>query len=90
MPHRNSVIFQKLAVLSSFMLFSVFRHCPTLSEHANNVDKILESWREYKMAVPTYGAILMDPGLQYVSGLQRKRHPLKWNIITCIFADIYH
>ena len=44
----------------------VFRHCPTLIDHAENVDKILDSWREYKMSVPTYGAVLLDPTMQYV------------------------
>ncbi|KAI0233580.1 m7GpppN-mRNA hydrolase [Lamellibrachia satsuma] len=42
----------------------IFQHCPTLTDHASNVDKILESWREYKMAVPTYGAIMLDPTLK--------------------------
>lgn len=43
----------------------IFRHCPTLMVHADNVDKILESWRGYKMAVPTYGAIILDPTLTH-------------------------
>ena len=43
----------------------IFRHCPTLIKHADDADKILLSWREYKMAVPTYGAIILDPSLQY-------------------------
>ena len=53
------------AVVDSFT-DAVFQHCPTLTDHANNVDKILESWREYKMAVPTYGAIILDPTLKNV------------------------
>lgn len=43
----------------------IFNHCPTLINHAGNVENILGSWREYKMAVPTYGAILLDPSLQH-------------------------
>ena len=43
----------------------VFHHCPTLIQHADHADKILSSWREYKMAVPTYGAILLDPSFQH-------------------------
>ena len=39
-------------------------------EHAENVDKILEQWKEYKMAVPTYGAIILDETMQYVSILR--------------------
>ncbi|XP_021342865.1 m7GpppN-mRNA hydrolase-like isoform X2 [Mizuhopecten yessoensis] len=44
----------------------VFKHCPFLSGHAGEVDKILENWRSYKMSVPTYGAIMLDPELKYV------------------------
>ncbi|XP_060071150.1 m7GpppN-mRNA hydrolase-like [Ylistrum balloti] len=44
----------------------VFKHCPFLSGHAGEVDKILENWRTYKMSVPTYGAIMLDPELKYV------------------------
>jgi len=46
---------------------SLFRHCPSLFNHAGEFDAILESWKEYKMTVPTYGAILLDPSLQFVS-----------------------
>jgi len=30
-------------------------------------DEVLAEWKEYKMTVPTYGAILLDPTLQFVS-----------------------
>ena len=30
------------------------------------MDSILDEWREYKMAVPTYGAILLDESLDYI------------------------
>lgn len=46
---------------------AMFKHCPTLSDHADKADQIHSSWREYKMAVPTYGAIILDPTYQYVS-----------------------
>ena len=48
-------------------MFALFRHCPSLFDHAGQFDEILESWKEYKMTVPTYGAILLDPSLQFVS-----------------------
>lgn len=44
----------------------VFTHCPTLTNFAENVDSILDEWREYKMAVPTYGAILLDDSMDYI------------------------
>ncbi|CAH1795754.1 unnamed protein product, partial [Owenia fusiformis] len=43
----------------------IFKHCPFLQEHADNVEEILANWKEYKMAVPTYGAIMVDPTLQF-------------------------
>eukprot|EP00105_Crassostrea_gigas_P033601 XP_011457038.1 PREDICTED: m7GpppN-mRNA hydrolase [Crassostrea gigas] len=44
----------------------IFKHCPFLSGHAGEVDKILDNWKSYKMSVPTYGAILLDPEMKYV------------------------
>lgn len=44
----------------------IFKHVPFLREHLPNLDAIIESWKEYKMAVPTYGAILLDETLEYV------------------------
>ncbi|XP_071170155.1 m7GpppN-mRNA hydrolase-like [Mytilus edulis] len=44
----------------------VFNHCPFLSGHAGEVDKILENWKSYKMSVPTYGAIILDPEIKHL------------------------
>lgn len=43
----------------------IFHHCPSLSGHAQEVDKILGNWKSYKMSVPTYGAIMLDPDMKY-------------------------
>lgn len=43
----------------------IFQHCPSLSGHAQEVDKILGNWKSYKMSVPTYGAIMLDPDMKY-------------------------
>ena len=48
------------------LFFSVFRHCPFLNQYAEEVDKRLEDWKQYKMSVPTYGAIILDPELKFV------------------------
>ncbi|XP_064607984.1 m7GpppN-mRNA hydrolase-like [Liolophura sinensis] len=42
----------------------VFRHCAFLSSYADDVDKRLADWKTYKMSVPTYGAIMLDPELK--------------------------
>ncbi|CAN8015026.1 hypothetical protein HPB47_007526 [Ixodes persulcatus] len=44
----------------------VFQHVPSLRDHLPNTDSIIERWKEYKMAVPTYGAIVLDESLEYV------------------------
>ncbi|XP_059214259.1 m7GpppN-mRNA hydrolase [Centropristis striata] len=43
---------------------AVFHHCPFLLPHGEDVQKILEQWKEYKMGVPTYGAIILDEALE--------------------------
>lgn len=44
---------------------AVFNHCPFLLPHGEDVQKVLEQWKEYKMGVPTYGAIILDETLDY-------------------------
>lgn len=45
---------------------AVFHHCPFLLPHGEDVQKVLEQWKEYKMGVPTYGAIILDEALENV------------------------
>ncbi|XP_077592981.1 m7GpppN-mRNA hydrolase isoform X2 [Stigmatopora nigra] len=45
---------------------AVFQHCPFLLPHGEDVKKVLEQWKEYKMGVPTYGAIILDQSLESV------------------------
>lgn len=44
----------------------IFHHVPSLREHLPDLDHILNRWKEYKMAVPTFGAILIDESLENV------------------------
>uniref|UniRef100_A0A3P9LJY1 Decapping mRNA 2 n=1 Tax=Oryzias latipes TaxID=8090 RepID=A0A3P9LJY1_ORYLA len=44
----------------------LFHHCPFLLPHGEEVQKVLEQWKEYKMGVPTYGAIILDESLENV------------------------
>ncbi|XP_075542312.1 m7GpppN-mRNA hydrolase-like [Dermacentor variabilis] len=44
----------------------IFQHVPSLQEHLPNLDAIIDSWKEYKMAVPTFGAIVLDETLEHV------------------------
>ena len=45
---------------------AVFHHCPFLLPHGEDVQKVIEQWKEYKMGVPTYGAIILDESLDNV------------------------
>lgn len=45
----------------------LFNHCPFLLPQGEDVQKVLDEWKEYKMGVPTYGAIILDETLENVS-----------------------
>ncbi|XP_071437191.1 m7GpppN-mRNA hydrolase isoform X1 [Pithys albifrons albifrons] len=45
---------------------AVFNHCPFLLPQGEDVQKVLDEWKEYKMGVPTYGAIILDETLENV------------------------
>ncbi|XP_017010881.2 uncharacterized protein DCP2 [Drosophila takahashii] len=38
----------------------LFQHIPFLNKHFGTVDQILDEWKNYKLSVPTYGAILVS------------------------------
>lgn len=63
----NLILIWTSIIIMIIVVIVVFHQGPTLINHAGDVDKILESWKENKMAVPTYGAIILDPTLQHVS-----------------------
>jgi len=44
----------------------IFRHCPFLRDYVHNLDTILSRWRGYKLSVPTYGAVLIDPTYEHI------------------------
>jgi len=44
----------------------MFRHIGFLRVHADNVDQILEDFKAYKLAVPTYGGIILNEDLSKV------------------------
>ncbi|XP_039614864.1 m7GpppN-mRNA hydrolase isoform X1 [Polypterus senegalus] len=45
---------------------AVFNHCPFLLPQGEDVQTVLEQWKEYKMGVPTFGAIILDETLENV------------------------
>jgi len=56
----------------------IFRHVPFLQPHANKVEEIVDTWREYKLAVPTYGAIILNPALDKVLLVQGFSAKASW------------
>jgi mRNA-decapping enzyme subunit 2 len=40
--------------------------------HAEDVERIVEEWREYKLAVPTFGAIILNTFMDKVLLVQVK------------------
>ncbi|CAF2962071.1 unnamed protein product [Rotaria sp. Silwood2] len=44
----------------------IFQHCPFLRDYVHNLDSILSRWRGYKLSVPTYGAVLIDPTYEHI------------------------
>lgn len=44
----------------------IFMNVPFLEQHVIKIDSVIDKWREYKMAVPTYGAILLDEEMDNV------------------------
>ncbi|ESP00663.1 hypothetical protein LOTGIDRAFT_112447 [Lottia gigantea] len=43
----------------------IFRHCPVLNGTPDEVERKLVEWKAYKMSVPTYGAIILDPEIKF-------------------------
>ena len=56
----------------------MFRHVPPLQPHAGKVDEIMQTWREYKIAVPTFGAIILNPSLDKVLLVQGFSAKASW------------
>lgn len=56
----------------------IFAHIPFLQKYSPEVDSIIADWREYKMAVPTYGAILLDQDMKNVLLVQSFFSKASW------------
>lgn len=48
----------------------IFRRVPFLTPYADSLDEVLADWKSYKMAVPTYGAIILNQKLTKVLVVQ--------------------
>ncbi|KAG7240877.1 hypothetical protein INR49_023451 [Caranx melampygus] len=69
-PHCGIRDFAKADIFRYYWVYTkhykLFHHCPFLLPHGEDVQKVLEQWKEYKMGVPTYGAIILDESFENV------------------------
>lgn len=56
----------------------MFRHIPFLRGYADDVATIMADWREYKLTVPTYGAIILNQDLTKVLLVQSYFNKTSW------------
>ncbi|CAG9859008.1 unnamed protein product [Phyllotreta striolata] len=57
----------------------VFQHIPYLKSENHKLHEILEEWKEYKLSVPTYGAIILSENLSHVLLVQSYWAKLSWS-----------
>lgn len=62
----------------TLLYLDFFQHIPFLRNHLANIDKILEDWKQYKLSVPTYGAILLSEDLKHVLLVQSFWSKCSW------------
>ncbi|KAM4808868.1 m7GpppN-mRNA hydrolase [Rhinophrynus dorsalis] len=52
--------------IRDFAKADILSHCSFLLPNGEDVQRVLDEWKEYKMGVPTYGAIILDETLENV------------------------
>ncbi|XP_065086039.1 m7GpppN-mRNA hydrolase [Ochlerotatus camptorhynchus] len=80
--------------------YQLFQRIPFLLPHLSYVEKILEDWKQYKLSVPTYGAILLSEDLKHVLLVQSFWAKSSWGFpkgkineneepIHCAIREVY-
>uniref|UniRef100_A0A182WDN1 m7GpppN-mRNA hydrolase n=1 Tax=Anopheles minimus TaxID=112268 RepID=A0A182WDN1_9DIPT len=78
----------------------MFKHVPFLQPHWPNVDGVLEDWKQYKLSVPTYGAILLSEDMKHVLLVQSFWAKSSWGFpkgkineneepVNCAIREVY-
>lgn len=57
---------------------AIFHHIPFLYSHRQKIEYILDDWRQYKLSVPTYGAILLTQSMKEVLLVQSYWAKYSW------------
>lgn len=56
----------------------ILRHIPSFNMVLANLDELYDNWKEYKMSVPTYGAILLNKDMTKVLLVQGYFERISW------------
>ena len=56
----------------------MFRHIHFLRGYSDDVETILDDWRQYKLSVPTYGAIMLNEDMSRVLLVQSYWNRTSW------------
>uniref|UniRef100_A0A182SYP9 m7GpppN-mRNA hydrolase n=1 Tax=Anopheles maculatus TaxID=74869 RepID=A0A182SYP9_9DIPT len=78
----------------------MFKHVPFLQPHWPTVDAVLEDWKQYKLTVPTYGAILLSEDMKHVLLVQSFWAKSSWGFpkgkineneepVNCAIREVY-
>uniref|UniRef100_A0A182JW40 m7GpppN-mRNA hydrolase n=1 Tax=Anopheles christyi TaxID=43041 RepID=A0A182JW40_9DIPT len=78
----------------------MFKHVPFLQPNWPNVDTVLENWKQYKLTVPTYGAILLSEDMKHVLLVQSFWAKSSWGFpkgkineneepVNCAIREVY-
>lgn len=58
--------------------FALINHCTVLNKYLQGFEKHYDSWRQYKRAIKTCGAIVMDSSLKYIVLVQSYAGKNSW------------
>ncbi|XP_059479699.1 m7GpppN-mRNA hydrolase [Neocloeon triangulifer] len=59
-------------------VYSMFKHIPFLNKYRKSAEETYEMWRQYKMSVPTFGAIILDQDLTHILLVQGFYSKCSW------------
>ncbi|KFB51341.1 hypothetical protein ZHAS_00019399 [Anopheles sinensis] len=78
----------------------MFKHVPCLQPYCSTVDDVLDNWKQYKVTVPTCGAILLSEDLKHVLLVQSYWAKSSWGFpkgkineneepVKCAIREVY-
>lgn len=83
------ITFQRITLLHKYKLnafhsknnprYFFIQHIPNLKSESHKLNEILEEWKEYKLSVPTYGAIILSENLSHVLLVQSYWAKSSWS-----------